>query len=366
VCNTLSNSATISDEYKLHQLSPYVGKLKSFTASAIVSRFSDPGDLIVDPFSGSGTIPLEAKLLGRSTFSSDVSDYAKVITLGKLSAPDDIRTASDRLMRLIVLAGREPMPDLRRVPAWVRSFFHPLTLKESIQFADVCLRLREYFYLSCLLGILHHQRPGFLSYPSSHLTPYLRDKKFPQGDFPDMYEYRDYRPRILKKVERALSNGYLRKTVENQGLKHEFRRSSIDRLTWPEKFGAVITSPPYMNALDYGRDNRLRLWFITRQESHRVDDRNISSRVKFESAMEVMARESARGLRVGGFLIIVIGELVDRGRQANTAQIARDVFNRNEGISFVSEELNPIPDIRRARRNCIAVKDEVLLIYKKK
>lgn len=33
-------------------------------ALALLSRFAGPGDLVVDPFAGSGTIPLAAKLLG--------------------------------------------------------------------------------------------------------------------------------------------------------------------------------------------------------------------------------------------------------------------------------------------------------------
>jgi hypothetical protein len=41
-----------------------------------------------------------------------------------------------------------------------------------------------------------------------------------------------------------------------------FRQSAVEHLTLPLHFDALITSPPYMNALDYGRDNCLRLWFI--------------------------------------------------------------------------------------------------------
>src|SRR6202035_5776021 len=81
--------------------------------------------------------------------------------------------------------------DLRTVPAWVRAFFHRETLRVALAFRDACVSRNEQFLLACLLGILHHQRPGFLSYPSSHLVPYLRDRKFPESDFPEMYLERD-------------------------------------------------------------------------------------------------------------------------------------------------------------------------------
>ena len=54
-----------------------------------------------------------------------------------------------------------------------------------------------------LLGILHHQRPGFLSFPSSHLVPYLRSRKYPRKMFPEMYSYRELRPRLLAKIMRS-------------------------------------------------------------------------------------------------------------------------------------------------------------------
>ena len=93
--------------------------------------------------------------------------------------------------------------DLRTVPVWVRRFFHPETLRSALAFRDTCIERRDEFLLACLLGILHHQRPGFLSFPSSHLVPYLRDRKFPRKSFPEMYEERDVLVRLEAKVRRT-------------------------------------------------------------------------------------------------------------------------------------------------------------------
>ena len=45
-------------ESSLQQLSPYVGKMKSGMAQVLISLYTEPGDLILDPFSGSGVVPL--------------------------------------------------------------------------------------------------------------------------------------------------------------------------------------------------------------------------------------------------------------------------------------------------------------------
>src|SRR5689334_6083804 len=89
---TWRQSAT-STECALHQLAPYIGKLKSTIARDLVSSFSRPGDLVIDPFCGSGTVPLEALLLGRRVLASDISSYAATLTRAKLAPPQSVEDA---------------------------------------------------------------------------------------------------------------------------------------------------------------------------------------------------------------------------------------------------------------------------------
>ena len=86
-------------ECTLHQVSPYIGKLKSSIAADLITAYTQPGQLVADVFCGSGTIPLEAMRLGRRVFASDTNPYAMVLTRGKLLAPDDIETAHRRADR---------------------------------------------------------------------------------------------------------------------------------------------------------------------------------------------------------------------------------------------------------------------------
>lgn len=272
-----------STESTIHQLSPYIGKLKSSISNPLIKTYSRPGDLIVDPFSGSGTIPLEASLLGRRTFAADISNYSKVLTCGKLTLPRTLDKALFEAEELLNRAARMKAPDLRTIPSWVRAFYHPQTLKEILNFVAICKKEKKDFHLSCLLGIMHHQRPGFLSYPSSHLVPYLRDKKYPQESHPELYEYRSLEPRLLAKIKRA----YRRYPSSWKREKFTFRHDAIQNLRFPNKFDCVITSPPYMNTLDYVRDNRLRLWFLQGEHQENIDDTLINKRTEFESAIQI-------------------------------------------------------------------------------
>jgi hypothetical protein len=247
-------------ESTFHQLAPYIGKLKSSIAAALIQEYTKPGDVVLDPFAGAGTIPLEAAMRGRSVCASDVNPYAMLLTRAKLFPPSDLTEALAAAGKYLQAAeGCAARVDLRRVPCWVRRFFHPQTLREVIAIRDLLVRNREYFLMGCLLGILHHQRPGFLSYPSSHLVPYLRDGLFPRARYPEMYEYRDVRSRLTAKIVRA----YRRKALIPFEVDKTCRLTDVRSLRLDEEtIDAVITSPPYMNALDYVRDNRLRLWFL--------------------------------------------------------------------------------------------------------
>ena len=76
--------SALRNESTFHQLSPYIGKLKSSIAASMISQFTDPGDLVYDPFSGSGTVALEAWAANRRVVANDLSPYAYALTRAKL------------------------------------------------------------------------------------------------------------------------------------------------------------------------------------------------------------------------------------------------------------------------------------------
>src|SRR5690349_9941788 len=71
-------------ESTLHQLSPYIGKIKSSIAASLIRQFTRKGDVVYDPFSGSGTVCLESWLNGRIAIANDLSPYALVLSKAKL------------------------------------------------------------------------------------------------------------------------------------------------------------------------------------------------------------------------------------------------------------------------------------------
>ncbi len=300
-------------------------------------------------------------MAGRRVFASDISPYAYALTHAKLNAPRSMEFALAQVEELLDEAEEQPAPDLRCVPPWVRAYFNPRTLKEAISFARTCQQHNHTFGLSCLLGILHHQRPGFLSYPSSHLVPYLRTKKFPIDQHPELYEYRPIRDRILKKVVRAY-----KRVPDYDEVPSVVAQASVEQATLPARVDAVITSPPYMNALDYGRDNRLRLWFIDPDAAPAIDDNTPHNVADFAALMSLLARKVFASLPRRGYCVLIVGDSVSRTVIGRTAKAAIKAFSTPPaGFDVIANVADLIPDVRRARRDCRGVKGENVIVLRK-
>lgn len=332
-------------------------------AKEIVHAYSSLGDLIFDPFAGSGAIALESLIAGREIVCADINPYAVTLTQAKLTAPHSSEAAFRRAAEVLDCAlERSHTVSLEHVPEWVRSFFHPQTLQEIMQFTKMALQNNDSFLMTCLLGILHHQRPGFLSYPSSHLVPYLRSRKFPKEEFPELYDYRPLKPRLLAKISRV----YKRPAKFDLSLSRECWRADVrDFQLNPGCVDAIITSPPYMDALDYARDNRLRLWFLGVDDYKRCDAR-FGSLNSFSELMTGFLVNALRWLRDEAYCVCVVGEVSRKNRSVDIARMIANIATKQVGgfelESIVTDE---IPDIRRARKGSYVKTESIVSLVKR-
>lgn len=347
---------------RLHQLAPYIGKLKPVIARELLQRFTKPGDLVLDCFSGSGTVPLEAVLLGRNVLAFDSNPYAVTLTRGKLEAPSSLERATHALEQRLAGAQKRPRYEVGAIPDWVQKFFHPDTLQNVLRFADECIEQDDQFLLGCLLGILHHQRPGFLSYPSSHLVPYLRDRKFPRSEYSEMYEERELSPRLHAKVRRLLKEPRVRSAkVQAWTAQADIAELKLDR-----EIDAIVTSPPYMNALDYVRDNRLRMWFLDRKTKD-YSPEPTEKKEQFDNLTLAFATGALSRLRAGGRCVLIVGETVLRKRTRShpAERIVAKLLTVDPALELEQIIHDEIPDVRRSRRIGAATKRELILVLKR-
>src|SRR6187399_3401778 len=73
-----------------HPFHPMCSYLASFPAAlthAFIARYSRPGDVVLDPFSGRGTTPLQACAEGRVGAGNDLNPLAHLLTAAKVDPP---------------------------------------------------------------------------------------------------------------------------------------------------------------------------------------------------------------------------------------------------------------------------------------
>ena len=67
----------------LHSVSPYQGRMTPSLAHWLIKIFTQKGDIVLDPFMGVGTIPLEADFLKRNVIGIDLNIYGFIVAKGK-------------------------------------------------------------------------------------------------------------------------------------------------------------------------------------------------------------------------------------------------------------------------------------------
>lgn len=294
----------------LHSLCSYQGKLKPSIAHFLVDWFTEPGDRVLDPMSGVGTIPLEARRLGRTAIGGDLSPLAASVTRAKLEPfdPADVHEVMDRLEKAIVngpmLKALEREADLDfGLNGPIREYFHPETLREVV-IARRFLRDQETtaavdVVRSSLLHILHGNRPYALSRRSHPVTPFA-----PSGGF----EYRGLVDRLQIRLGRIVPELVELASSSPPGLAMEsdFREVALD-----SPVDAVITSPPFAQSLRFWSMNWLRLWFtgwdradFSVEPERFLDVQQRASMAPYAEFAEAMCRS----LKPEGLLVLHLGE----------------------------------------------------------
>lgn len=130
----------------------------------------------------------------------------------------------------------------------------------------------------------------------------------------------------------------------------------------------IISSPPYYGALDYARDNRMRLWFLGCKDWKTLDASLTASKKVYIPEMTVAIREMARVLKPDGYCVLVLGDVEKDGKMQRTAEVLADIATKKTDNAFTVETIydDVIPDERRSRRKTKTTKFERILVMRRR
>ena len=347
----------------INSLSPYVGKIRLELADFLIEKYADKQGLIYDPFMGSGSVLLQGWSRGYSVIGSDLNYYAYVLSKGKLEHYPTFEEANKKLTEYReYIEKRINDVSLEEIPDWVKQFFNEQTLKEICLWTQCLKRNEEWFLLSNLLGILHHQRPGFLSYPASNGAPYLRDKKYPIDEYPEMYAYKNVYEKLQNKVKRSYQNiPNYNYSIKRYALFGDSTRVQLNNYN----ISTIITSPPYMKSLTYARDNRLRLWFLGEEDWKELDKKISPEKVDFYILMEKCFKKWARIQEKGGKCIVIIGDILVNYNKERLSLSDVMVKMASKYYCLIESFNDPIPESKKMVKGNNGIKKEIILVFER-
>ena len=305
--------------HPVHSLCSYAGKMKPSLAAHLVETFVRANGRLLDPFAGSGTIPLEGVLRGRTSYALDVSPLAAALTAAKIGRP--IRQDCERVLGSLdawISTHSPPAEDVQRAADFgyngrLGDYYHGDTFREI-------LSAREFFtrralqdpstalVLSSLLHVLHGNRPYALSRRSHPITPFA-----PSGEF----QYRPLMASLRAKVERSVA------ALEAEPPRAEGYTFLQDATKWwpseIDNLDAIITSPPFFDSTRFYLANWIRLWFCG-WEPDDFEARPLSFvdelQKKTFDVYEPVFRQARERLKPGGRVIFHLG----RSRKCDMAE----------------------------------------------
>lgn len=262
--------------HNYHSLCSYQSKLKPSIAHFLIQWFTKPSDKVLDPFGGVGTIPLEAKILGRSSIMTDISPTAYIVAKAKVESIDrtDVLLSYKSITEFIKenKNSLDISEDLHNYSDFgfnkkLGDYYETETFKEILS-ARKWLKMRtegditkltsaDSFIAGCLLHILHGNRPYSLSRRSHPIIPFA-----PTGSF----EYRSLEKRLWEKYLRTYDDTISNSIIPGNVYYKDARKLS-DYLSC-ERVDAIITSPPFIHSTRFHINNWIRNWFCGWEPHH--------------------------------------------------------------------------------------------------
>jgi hypothetical protein len=313
--------------HSIHEVS-YRACFKPQLPEFFIKRLTKPGEVVYDPFMGRGTTPVQAALMGREPIGNDVNPLSILFTRPRLEPPA-IMDVARRLDEITWDEGLVDHPELL-------AFYSPRTLRHISSLRKWLMErapldrtpdpVDDWIRMVAINRLSGHS-PGFFSVytlPPNQAVSAQAQLKINErrGQTPPD---RDVKKLILRKTASLLSDGPM--PPHPQSLLTTGPAQSTPAIA-TGSVQLVVTSPPFLDVVQYAQDNWLRSWFAG------IDVASVAiAHHKTEATWQDMVRDTlielARVVHPGGHVAFEVGE-VRNGK----VLLERLVWDAAEGLPF--------------------------------
>ena len=299
----------------LHEVS-YRACFKPQLPHYFIKRFTKEGDTVYDPFGGRGTTAVEAALMGRRILSNDGNPLSRILLSPRL-CPPSLMEVEKRLEAIKYRKSLKADIDLSmfydsETESEIVSLKRFLQDKSETGQEDIVDAWIRMVATNRLTG----HSPGFFSvytFPPNQAVSPESQKKINERR-KQKPEYRDTKELILRKSRSLLSKVTTEQRVNLQRV-YQFAQLLTEdaRNTRAIRSASVqltVTSPPFLDIVEYAGDNWLRCWF----NGIDVDAvaRTITMAKSIGDWTRVMGgvfKELYRVTKLGGWVAFEVGEI---------------------------------------------------------
>jgi len=327
-----------------HGFHTYAAGLHPDAAARLVAAF--PGDSVLDPFVGGGTVLVEGRLAGRRTVGRDVSPVALLVATARTTTAGEetltrMRSAARRLAEDARKARQDP-PD--RILHAVADWYAPYVLHEleAIRrgIAETEPGLSRTLLEACFSAILVK-----VSWRRSDTSQQRVRHDRPAGTAAVLFHKK------ARELGRRIAA--LRDLVPADTAPSDLALTDARRLVLAEPVDLVLTSPPYPSTYDYLPMQHLRtVWLglppgegeIGSRRAFREGHRD--ARQEWMDDTRAWMSRALRWLRPGGHLVILIGDGLTPTGPIDTAAVTEEAA-RDVGFEAVDRASVERPDVAR-------------------
>lgn len=296
------------DGHSIHEVS-YRACYKPQLPRFFIERLTNKDDVVYDPFLGRGTTLIEANLLGRRVVGNDVNPLSEILTSPRLDLPHSFEI-KDKLAEI-------SLDKIDCESSELLVFFHPNTLSEILSWRNYFAERREnetfdkvdaWLEMVACNRLTGHSKGFFSVYtlPPNQAASVKSQAKINEkrNQIP---EYRNTKEIIYRK-----SHQLLRNKLPNSFGKNPFQINIGSADFTPEienqSVDLIVTSPPFLDIVNYRQDNWLRMWFANVEIAENACWQ-IRSLDDWLDKMKSAFAEFSRVLKPSGVIAFEVGEI---------------------------------------------------------
>ena len=235
-----------------HYIHKYPAKLIPHIPNYLINKYTQEKDMILDPFCGSGTTLLESILCNRHAFGIELNPIGRLISQVKTTPLNivELKDVSHDCYELIKDCTNPIIPEFENRDLWFtkKTQKELAKIKSSIDALCTTDDIRN-FFLVCFSSII---------FKVSNAEP------------------RDIMPKLSKNpIQHNVLNEFLRQLdfniariteLENVKTKSRLIGENAKKINLNCRVNMIITSPPYLSAMQYFRTTKLEYYWLRNGE----------------------------------------------------------------------------------------------------